>query len=618
MKIKLTFIKWAASLLLLSTINHQLSTVFAQGTAFTYQGRLTSGSSPASGLYDFRFKLYTDPFGNFQVGLSYLTNAIPTTNGLFTTTVDFGAGIFTGKTNWLEVDVRTNGGGGYTILSPLQNLTPTPYAVFAESASNLSGTLSAAQLSGPLASANLSGTYGNTVNLNNAGNSFIGNGSGLTVLDASQLISGTVPDSRLSGNVARTSQVWLLGGNSGTTAGTQFIGTTDNQPLQFEVNSLRVMRIEPNTNGAPNIIGGSALNYVASGVVGATIAGGGAANYFGLGYINSVTSDFGTVSGGADNTARGSWATIGGGRYNIASGFASTVDGGELNTASGEYATVGGGIGNIATGYGATVPGGVSNSATGEESFAAGAGANAINDSSFVWSDGAGFSSTTDHQFAIQAHGGVVLAADVQIGTGAGDYHHVGLGTGNSEGYLWGSYPYFNGDWISMGDNFYADANGNGQVFNHGAGTSRISAGWSEIVLAVGDVNVGPSQVRLDATLTGVTVNGTFVNNSDRNVKQDFASVSSAQLLEKVLQLPVSEWSYKVDPTTRHVGPMAQDFHSIFSLGADDKHIAPIDEGGIAFAAIQGLNQKVDGQSKSTDIEMQALKPSKPSSLKQR
>ena len=125
--------------------------------------------------------------------------------------------------------------GVIRILSPLQNLTPTPYAVFAESASNLSGTLSAAQLSGPLASANLSGTYGNTVNLNNAGNSFIGNGSGLTVLDASQLISGTVPDSGdYLGNVARTSQVWLLGGNSGTTAGTQFIGTTDNQSLQFE------------------------------------------------------------------------------------------------------------------------------------------------------------------------------------------------------------------------------------------------------------------------------------------------------------------------------------------------------------------------------------------------
>jgi len=135
-----------ATLALLACV-HQVA---AQGTAFTYQGRLNSGGSPASGLYDFRFKLYVDPFGNTQVGTSYLTNAVPTTNGLFITTIDFGAGIFTGTTNWLEVDVRTNGISGYTMLNPYQELMPTPYAIFAETASNLSGVLPAAQLSGTI------------------------------------------------------------------------------------------------------------------------------------------------------------------------------------------------------------------------------------------------------------------------------------------------------------------------------------------------------------------------------------------------------------------------------------------------------------------------------------
>ena len=59
---------------------------------------------------------------------------------------------------------------------------------------------------------------------------------------------------------------------------------------------------------------------------------------------------------------------------------------------------------------------------------------------------------------------------------------------------------------------------------------------------------------------------------------------------------PVSEWSYKVDPKTRHIGPVAQDFYSVFKIGTDDKHIAPIDEGGLAFAAIQGLDQKLEKQ----------------------
>ena len=70
--------------------------------------------------------------------------------------------------------------------------------------------------------------------------------------------------------------------------------------------------------------------------------------------------------------------------------------------------------------------------------------------------------------------------------------------------------------------------------------------------------------------------------------------MSPSQILEKVVQLPISEWSYKADPTTRHVGPMAQDFYSAFNIGTDEKHISPIDEGGVAFAAIQALHQKLE------------------------
>jgi len=35
---------------------------------------------------------------------------------------------------------------------------------------------------------------------------------------------------------------------------------------------------------------------------------------------------------------------------------------------------------------------------------------------------------------------------------------------------------------------------------------------------------------------------------------------------------------------------MAQDFYAAFGLGDDNKHIATIDESGVALAAIQGLN----------------------------
>src|SRR5260370_42318481 len=75
----------------------------AQNTAFTYQGRLDSGGVPASGLYDFRFRLASDPFANNYVDGSVLTNGVPVTNGLFTVAIDFGAGIFNGSNFWLEL-----------------------------------------------------------------------------------------------------------------------------------------------------------------------------------------------------------------------------------------------------------------------------------------------------------------------------------------------------------------------------------------------------------------------------------------------------------------------------------------------------------------------------------
>jgi formylglycine-generating enzyme required for sulfatase activity len=163
MKTNRTITRWL-TVLAFSMISLSTSTVFAQGTAFTYQGRLNSSGNPASGSYDFRFKLYADPLGNMQVGASYLTNAIPVTSGLFITTIDFGAGIFTGTNYWLEVDVKTNNAGSYTVLSPLQAVTPTPYAIMANSASNLLGTLPAAQLTGSIPVSQLSGTPAAAVN----------------------------------------------------------------------------------------------------------------------------------------------------------------------------------------------------------------------------------------------------------------------------------------------------------------------------------------------------------------------------------------------------------------------------------------------------------------------
>jgi hypothetical protein len=186
------------------------------------------------------------------------------------------------------------------------------------------------------------------------------------------------------------------------------------------------------------------------------------------------------------------------------------------------------------------------------------------------------------------------------------DYHHLTLGGGNSSGFLYGSFHAFGGniDGIHMGYNYYADAAGTSHVIHSDGATSRISVGYGDVSLYVGGVGAAPTTLRLDATTTGVTVYGTFNNSSDRNAKQDFTPVSPLQILDKVAKLPLCEWSYKADAQTRHLGPMGQDFYSAFNIGTDEKHIAPIDEGGVALAAIQGLNQKLTEK----DSEIQGLK----------
>jgi len=92
---------------------------------------------------------------------------------------------------------------------------------------------------------------------------------------------------------------------------------------------------------------------------------------------------------------------------------------------------------------------------------------------------------------------------------------------------------------------------------------------------------------------------------SDRNLKTDFATINPAEVLAKVAGLPVSSWRYTNDlAQVRHLGPMAQDFMQAFRLGSDDKLIGYVDENGVALAAIQGLNQKVE--EKDAEIRQQA------------
>lgn len=78
--------------------------------------------------------------------------------------------------------------------------------------------------------------------------------------------------------------------------------------------------------------------------------------------------------------------------------------------------------------------------------------------------------------------------------------------------------------------------------------------------------------------------------------KANLAPADSSQVLDSLLKMPVSAWADQ-DSNVRHLGPMADDFHAAFGLnGDDDQGIASTDADGVALAAIQGLNAKLEAE----------------------
>lgn len=102
------------------------------GTAFTFQGRLTDGFVPANAQYDFVFRLYDAATLGSQIGSDVTVGNLMVTDGLFTTSLDFGVSALDGNARWLEIAVRPGASSGaYSTLSPRQALTATPYALYA-------------------------------------------------------------------------------------------------------------------------------------------------------------------------------------------------------------------------------------------------------------------------------------------------------------------------------------------------------------------------------------------------------------------------------------------------------------------------------------------------------
>lgn len=577
-----------------------------QGTAFTYQGRLNNNGSPLSGGAEFQPTLWSAESNGTQIAGNFPAQIIvEVTNGLFTLPLDFGTN-FPGADRWLQLEVRT-AIGPFTLLAPRQKLTPTPYAI---TANNLNGSLPAAQISGFLSSSQLAGTYTSALTLSNAANLFTGSGAGLTSLSASQLTSGTVPNARLAGNIARTNEVWLLSGNTDTKAGIDFLGTADNQPLELKVNNVRAFRLEPTTNTASrsnmvNVIGGSPVNFVAPGVYAATIAGGGTANYGGFGSSpNSVGSDFGTVGGGDHNVIQTTapYSTISGGSQNQiqTNASTSTIGGGSENRINAQGAAFGGGLSTIGGGINNTI--GVTNFGAGATLFEGGhviggGNGNRIGEN-FAYSTIAG------------GLGNNIQTSSASIGGGENNFVQsggfdsvIGGGQNNTNSGSWAVIP--GGDRnVAAGANSFAaghraKANHQGAfVWGDSNNSDIVSTNTNSVTLrAAGGYRLfSNSGATAGAFLAPGGTSWSAI--SDRAAKKNFQPVQGGEILEKLSKIPVQKWNYKweSDNDVPHIGPMAQDFKAAFYPGRDDKSITTQEIDGVALAAIQGLNQKLEKQ----------------------
>ena len=223
----------------LGVVSHQ--EVLAQGTVFTYEGKLSQNGVPFSGTAEIAPSLWDAPANGNLVGTNNPgTFLVAVSNGVFTASLDFGSAPFAGGApRWLQLGVRTTA-DPFSILTPLQPITATPYAIttgFAArsgSAANFSGALAgdvtgeqagtvvvavggqaasavasavvaingatSAAIPGSLVKRDASGGF--VVGDLSAGNvtavALAGNGADLTSINSSNL-TGTVPLARLSG-----------------------------------------------------------------------------------------------------------------------------------------------------------------------------------------------------------------------------------------------------------------------------------------------------------------------------------------------------------------------------------------------------------------------------------
>lgn len=576
-----------------------LAALPAAAESFVYRGSLQEHGAPANGRYDLRLTLL-DTGGRSPLLAPVTLKDVEVSDGRFEVPVDFGPFVRQIGEARLQAEVRAGA---------------APFA--------------------PIGAAE-------TINLKT-----LGVGSACWLTDGNP---GTDPGLEFIGT---TDNQPLVLRSNGVVAGRLQNNQTSSGP-GLTLNTANV------SFGAPG-------NSVSAGAIGATISGGGGA-FIAVAPArapNAVTDSYGSVGGGAGNRAGDAagtvddarYASIGGGQNNSAGGPHSHVGGGETNTASARHTSVGGGQSNTASGQAGTVAGGQENVAAGNfASIAGGTGnvASAIYASALggILNTASGNSSTAVGGNQNCAGGAYSLAAGfrakVRPGTASGS---AGIGcdsvatSGDGEGdegsFVWADSQ--SADFVSSGPNQFLIRAAGGVGINTAsvpgaldlviAARSGASGGDvdADVMLqtrsgrrvtvyatdAAGTLIINPldlaganDRLRVLGTSTGaasLSNGGTWTNASSRTFKEGFAAVDPVDVLNRLLSLPISTWTYTGSAEGLHLGPVAEDFKATFGLAGDGKSIATVDADGVALAAIQGLHAKLEAENSALRERLETL-----------
>jgi hypothetical protein len=584
------------------------------------------------------FKLFDAPTGGTQqpqpnpvtISLTAANNsAVTVTNGVFSVQLDFGAGAFPGAARYLEISVRHNSSEAFTVLSPRQQITSTPYAIKSLNAETASTATTATSFSGSL-TGDVTGTQSATVVGSVGGASAASVASAASAADAatSSNSAGTIVKRDASGNFSAGTITATLDGNaaSATTANTATtasgVSASAGDSVVAAINagssSVTTARVAGDVELAPSaqqttsstnhlinlkLVGSRNLGTAGQDALLSLSASG---TYWSGGFTQTfdkerfrvendgsllAVSDYNSgCCGGIPVEGSGTRFMWFGGKAALRAGSINGTQWDDANiglysTAFGENVRALGdnaivvGKNSVAANTG-TVALGEGHTATGANSVALGYGAStstingAPRTGTFVFSDRSvpltyTFNSTSP-DIESQFHPTVTNSFNVRAVNGSFFYTNTALSTGF--------------------------------IFNSTTATMTLTN--SKLTMASDGSTTLTSNSGGSAGVTLPAGGGSWNNLSDRNMKANFAAVDPRAILRGVLALPISTWNYKSQaPSVRHIGPMAQDFFTTFKVGEGDKTISTIDPDGVALAAIQGLNEEL----KDRDAKIGAL-----------